>query len=302
MCVSSAWAISLPEHALRLQSLADSLETDGSREGFQQKADALAQYFFEHIDNQVSLHAMKSWSDQEILVVYDGLLALEFWSSKVYATDVALGKYALVFEELEKRKIATNKQAHYLFTALLSNGKWDEAREILRRWPSLSSEWIPQIVGAVDLSDAALGYYVVSADLKTMSLKQFDRNRGPRIIISGFCHFADDFIRKLSSQAEFSQIMAQYGIVINPNDLSEFGFKKMDSLRKEFPAFEFHPVISSGAWFTGGVNTLVSPSVVFLLNGQEAYRSIFGANQDSIVEFCKGLKSIGLSAPHACER
>lgn len=257
-----ATSASLQGRSLYVQVLQEYLNSGSDRASIQSLAEKLADYYRRHLDAEINSHAIRNWSDLDVRTVYDGITAVEFYTSKLFETDVALKKYKYIFEDLEKRNIATELQAHYLYSALLSNGQWNEARDILKRWPTLSPLQLPLVVNKLPFPPK-LGYYVVSPDLKTMTLKAFDSEHGPRIILSGFCHFAIDLIRVLSNEAEIAQLMKQYGIAINPNDFGEFDFQKMDALRKEFPSFEFHPVTSSGVWFSKGVHTLSSPTVLF---------------------------------------
>lgn len=294
-----AHSSSVQGKALYVQVLQSYLGSDSDRASFQSLTEKLADYYLRHLDAEITPQAVVSWNDLEISTVYDGVTIVEFYTSKILQADVALKKYAAVFENLEQRKLATERQAHYLYAALLSNGQWLEASKILKRFPALSSSPIPMVANPELSPTAQLGYYVVSPDLKTMTLKYFDRNNGPRIVISGFCHLAEDLVRALHQETEIAQIMKQHGLVINPNDFTELDFQKMDSLRKEFPEFEFHPVSSSGAWFAAGFNTFSSPSISFLKDGVVKYE-IPGVSRYAVADFCRGLESIGLSAPKNC--
>lgn len=284
---------------LYVQVLQSYLNIGSDRSSRQALAQKLSNYYLNHLDAEITSSSIQAWSDSDIETVFNGFTAVEFFTSRVFEVDVALEKYKNVFENLEERNLATEMQAHYLYSALLANGQWEKARSVLKRWPQLSPTQLPMIEDKNSLPPSSLGYFVVSPDLKTMSLKQFDPSHGPKIVLSGFCHLAEDLIRGLAKEPEISQIMKQSGLVINPNEFGEFDFQKMDSLRKEFPNFEIHPVNSSGAWFSWGIHTLSSPFVLFLLDGQPKYQ-MNGVGKYSVKDFCIGLESIGLSAPKSC--
>jgi hypothetical protein len=77
-------------------------------------------------------------------------------------------------------------------------------------------------------------------------------------------------------------------------------FAEIDSLRRQFPSFEIHPIYNTGAWFQWGFNNMISPNFAFLLDGKTVY-TFNGDISELQNEFCVGLSKIGLIGPNDCD-
>jgi hypothetical protein len=267
------------------------------RSSYESSAKKLANYYFAYLDKELTSQLIHSLSNNDLSILIESLFSIEFYTGITFNKSVALNKFLNVFKEMEIRKIATIEQAQNIYTALLRYGNWADSREVLKSWPTISPSIMPIIEDIEKISDDELGYYVLSADLKTLDLKKLNNDKGPKIIMFADCHFAFDVFKYLGQEKDLTEIMSQWGLVVGGYD-----FDKIDLLRKQFPSFEIHPMHVQGSWFQKGFDIFSSPSTVFLKDGIIKYRTTGSTGRYIVSDFCRGLDSIGLALPLSCTK
>lgn len=196
---------------------------------------------------------------------------------------------------MEDRKIATDSQASELFRAFVKSNRWTEAKALKARWKSLSKETTPAIRVEDEVSTEDLGYYSLSSDLSDLILRKFEYKNGMRILISGDCHFAIDAFKILNQKKDFSELMAQRGLVIGGTD-----YETIHQLRKQYSNFEIHITHNPSSWFKMGVDIFIMPSFTFFKDGKRTY-SFNSVSSNLVGDFCRGLKSTGMKLPNSCQ-
>jgi len=272
------------------------LAWDGTRSFFQAMSDEMQNYYKTHLHNSLQsgrLHRLTNRSLEDALEAVDQGL---FYPSIVYADPLGPEQEVLIFRQLEKRHRASQEQATKVFGTLLRNSEWKLAQELTERWPRLGR--LPKIVSENSQRTEELGYFVVSSDLNTLLLKRFYLTKGPSVLIFGDCHFAIDAFRELSARPAFVTAMLEHGLVTGSPD--NIDFAHIDLLRKQFPAFEIHPLYKTGAWFQRGFNNTVGPNFAFLMDGKIVH-AFEGGVPNLQKEFCLGLNRIGLISIRDCE-
>ncbi len=265
------------------------LRHDGSREFYRAIASEGQNYFVSHLQKYLGNENLRRLSEVELLDALEALDTAVFYSSLVYAEPAGLGDELRILETLTERKLATPAQATKVFQSLLGNSEWERAAGLTKSWPELGS--LPRIRREEAPGPGELGYLTLSADLGTLTLKKYAPTTGPAILIYGDCHFAIEAFRELSAHPDFVKAMLRYGLVVgSPNNTD---FAAIDSWRKQFPAFEIHPLYKTGAWFERGFKNTASPSFAFLRNGKIEF-AFEGALDGLTEKFRTGLKKIGL--------
>lgn len=291
-----AYSKSLLGRFLYFRALVFRQRPDGEH-SYQPIADKITAYYRAQLDKSLrhsDLRILPTKSLDEILVSLD--LGL-FYPSLVYVDPAGLKQMSRVFREIERRKKATVEQAMMVRNTLLQNSEWALSQKLTKRWPQLSP--LPEFVNEALLLPEDLGYLSLSEDLTKLTLKRFPLQTGPKIVVNAFsdCPFAIEAFRELSTRTEFVTAMKNFGLVTtNANNTD---YREIDSLRKQFPAFELHPLFKVGAWFQM-MRISSSPDFRFLLNGKIEH-SFSGSRSDLQENFCLGLSKIGLMDPAACK-
>jgi hypothetical protein len=267
-----------------------SIQVNGERGTYESIAAEVSAYYRTGLDRSSS--EVRGLTTEALADLFDGINARVFFPSLVTSHVPALQRERRVFRELEHRGFGTATKAGKLFHSLLRQSLWLEAGELAADWPSLESP--PVLEGKLT---SGLNYLSLSLDGHSFSRHSYVPRKGPSIVVSGDCHFALDDFRNLSSDPAIAQVMRDHGFVIGASDNVDTAL--IDTLRKQFPAFEIHPVVRQGQWFQGGFDTTISPSYNFLLDGKIVY-SLPGQASFSPERFCAGLKAIGLSASPTC--
>lgn len=293
---------SILERALYSSALEQYLENSffpvgGNRSAYNSIAIALFDYFKRFLSDTITHENVKKMTDSELRALSDAVQGVTFYALAVIPDMTPVLKEFLIFGELERRGLARHDHAKTMFQDYLGAGDWDSARLILNRWPAVFEQNLPRTDQSMPIRGDDLGYFTLSADLKTMTLKKLNIAKGPQIIMFGDCHNAEDAIRILGAKADLSEIMLRYGIEIGSTENQDFA--KINSLRRQFPAFEIHSIYNQQAWFQMGIDIFEMPSFVFFLDGKVMYKT-----DDSnfiIQKFCIGLDSIGISRPDSCQ-
>ncbi|MBX9768376.1 MAG: hypothetical protein K2X47_13965 [Bdellovibrionales bacterium] len=231
-----------------------------------------------------------------LIDLFEALYGTEFYASIVLPKSPTLPHLELIFNEITRRNIASQKNIEDFFQMLLKADQWEKARMLTSRWEFLKKDYLPKFVNSMPVMDDELAYYQLSPDLNSLELKKFEYKNGAQILMVGDCHLATDAMKWLSNHNQFSNLMKEQGLVIGRDSL-----KEIEALRNQYPAFEIRIPYRPGAWFQKNIDTFSMPSFYFFREGVMKYQ-FSGVTKYLTADFCRGLESIGLQAKNLCRR
>ena len=296
MALPLALSNSLHGKALYLRTLETYLASGTDRLSYDSIGRKMSHYYLKFISQHIQATTLKDLDNDSLIDLFEALYGTEFYASIVLPDSQTLPNLELIFKEIARRNIASQKNVEDFYQALLKAAQWEKARILTSQWEFLKKEYLPRIVTSVPMREDELAYYQLSPDLNSLELKKFEYKNGAQILMVGDCHLASDAMKLLSGHGQFSNLMKNKGLVIGRDSLKEIG-----SLRNKYPAFEIRIPYRPGAWFQKNIDTFSMPSFYFFRDGVIKYQ-FSGMTKYLTEDFCRGLKSIDLEAKDHCRK
>ncbi|MNK38589.1 hypothetical protein D3C87_571820 [compost metagenome] len=288
---------SLSERAVYLSTLIAKKSSEPNEHRLENIVNAAQPYYRQWLKKSITSTQLKKLNNEDLASVYEGLSTLGFYSSLIGAEQSPLYSSLKTFEELTRRSLGNFEQAQDIYLMAISYRNWPKAREIVQNWPGVEPQPLPEIISNPTLDRTKPLYYSLGSSKNTFEENVFISPPGPYIVAVAGCHMATDSFRELSTKTDLRSIMTAYGLTIASS--REVDLDKIRSMRDLYPAFEIHPVINSAQWFALGLSTESTPTFYYMYDGVIKYKSYGGT--ETVNEFCRGLKTIGLGATPSCQ-
>lgn len=166
----------------------------------------------DQLRNRSNADLRRHWDAAEIAIFYS-------------SDSDAIASARRVFSEMERRGLADNQATSRVFNALLSAGRFDEARGFATRHPDAG---LPRVPASVDTKDPGKpSAWHFSADGNTLTRTGIDL-QPLQIIVAAGCHFSADAADDIANDPVLGPVFARHAhwVSLPP------GNEELDALRE----------------------------------------------------------------------
>lgn len=206
---------------------------------------------------------LKFLSDEDIHLLFRASSFTAFFVGTKTYIDYALTDFNII----KTRSIVREDEALFMYGILITARMYDQAHELAQSFDNYNFEPVPNIVDARKSSDNVFSLYETNNDSHSLRLENFELSKNKQIIVIShpLCHFSQDAISDIESNAFTKKIFDKYSIWLAPPTAS-FSIPSFQNWNRIHPNESIAIAVQKEDWPM--IANWATPDIYFLNNGK----------------------------------